>query len=288
MAFPPALTLTTTIHRAQNALARAAVLNPSLDARLLIAHALYLTRADLVTNPNRQLTEPETAAIDALIARRKNREPVARILGLREFWGLPFGLNEATLDPRPDSETLIETTLKSLRLGPWALSPNILDLGTGTGCLLLALLHELPEATGLGLDISPRAVQQATENADRLGLASRADFRTNNWLEGLTETFDIIISNPPYIKSADIPSLMPEVRNHDPSAALDGGADGLAAYRHLIPRLPDFLKPSGLVVFEIGQGQAKAVSALFRASGFTEITAHNDLAGIERCLTAVF
>ena len=164
--------------------------------------------------------------------------------------------------------------------------PRIIDLGAGTGCLLLALLHELPQATGLGVDIAPRAIEQATINAERLGLSGRAAFQVGNWLDGITGTFDLIISNPPYIAASDIPKLMPEVREYDPLAALDGGADGLDIYRHLIPQLSRFLNPDGFVVFEIGQGQAAAVSEMFRAAGFTGISAHKDLGGVERCVAA--
>ena len=314
-------------------LAAADVDNPALDARLLIAHALNCDRAQLLTQDERLLTAEESATIQKLIERRANREPVARILGLREFWGLPFGLNEATLDPRPDSETLVEAALKNhpplaggsklplqfrggvtrdvekeetpspakttdlpsgkskfllpLPQGERALSSfRLLDLGTGTGCLLLALLHEWPHATGLGVDIAPRAVEQAQANAKRLGLEDRAAFRANDWLDGTIETFDVIICNPPYIASAEIPALMPEVRDHDPRAALDGGEEGLAIYRLLIPQLPRFLNPQGFAVFEIGQGQAEAVCALFRQAGFRDVSTRRDLGGIERCVAA--
>jgi release factor glutamine methyltransferase len=278
--------LSAVLYRTQDALAQAGIDNPSLDTRLLVAHALGCEHVDLALEPERILTPEEIAKIDALIARRAKREPVARILGLREFWGLSFALNEATLEPRPDTEALVEVVLKSRApsLGPR--TPTFLDIGTGTGCLLLALLHELPEATGLGIDIAPRAVQQARHNAGRLGLTTRASFRVNYWLEALGEMFDIIVCNPPYVASADIPSLMPEVRDHDPHEALDGGADGLDVYRFLIPQLPYFLNPSGLAVFEIGQGQAEAVTALFRTAGFTKTSVHKDLAGIERCIAA--
>jgi release factor glutamine methyltransferase len=301
-----AVSLSALILRFQDTLAQAGVDNPALDARLLVAHALGCERVDLVLQSERVLTEDDVTRVEALIARRVKREPVARILGMREFWGLPFGLNEATLEPRPDSETLVETMLAlwsgargqqskvplPLREGGrdsaqsklCAQRLRILDLGTGTGCLLLALLHEWPEATGLGVDVAIRAVEQAMENAERLGLAGRAEFRVGDWLEGIDETFDIVVSNPPYIVSGDIPALMPDVREHDPLAALDGGTDGLDVYRHLIPRLPKFLNPNGFAVFEVGQGQAGAVRALFREAGFADITVHKDLGGIERCV----
>ena len=354
------------LNRSAALLARAGVDNPGLDARLLAAEVLACDRAALLAQNMRELSEAETSAIQSLINRRAAREPVARILGLREFWGLPFGLNEATLDPRPDSETLIEAalalsgpiesppplrgrvgwgvsfsedgnggaggthpppslplkgggTMAALSDGksppplggglgggslaartetaeiavptPHQASPQggretVLDLGTGTGCLLLALLHEWPEATGLGIDIAPRAVEQARANAARLGLEDRAAFRVGHWLEGVASRFDVVISNPPYIASAEIPHLMPEVRAHDPLAALDGGADGLEPYRLLIPQLPNVLKPQGLAVFEVGQGQDIAVADLFRRAGFTSVATRRDLGGIERCVLA--
>jgi release factor glutamine methyltransferase len=232
----------------------------------------------------RHLTEEEAREIQVLIERRCNHEPVSRILGLREFWGLPFALNEATLDPRADSETLIETSVRLCSSPP----KRILDLGTGTGCLLLALLHEYPQTTGLGIDISPRAVEQAQQNAEQLDLSTQAKFMVNNWLENIVEKFDLIISNPPYIASTDIPHLMPEVKDFDPMLALDGGEDGLAPYRFLIPQLPNYLNAGGIAVFEIGQGQAAEVSSLFRKTGFSGVAAHNDLGDIKRCISGFY
>ncbi len=284
---------------AQQRLKEAGVDNPQLDTRLLAAHALSCNRMQIMTQAERVMKPEEIAAIYRLIDRRAKREPVARIIGEREFWGLPIGLNEATLEPRPDSETLVETALakmetltSSAKMSAEALaktkslSPNVLDIGAGSGCLLLALLSKWPNATGLGVDISPRAVEQARLNAGRLGFAERAAFRVNYWLEGLGETFDVIISNPPYIACGDIPNLMPEVRDFDPHEALDGGEDGLDVYRFLIPQLPLFLNPNGFAVFEVGQGQAEAVKELFLKNGFTKVTIHNDLGGIERCVAA--
>jgi release factor glutamine methyltransferase len=291
------LRLTAFLQNAQQELAQKGVDNPQLDARLLVAQALGCDRLQLALQPERVLTVQEIATLQSLIDRRANREPVARIFGLREFWGLPFALNEATLEPRPDSETLISVCTEQASNTGQAhhetpmipnpcLLPSVLDLGTGTGCLLLALLHEMPNATGLGLDIAPRAVDQARQNAERLGLSSRATFRVNNWLEGITDCFDIILSNPPYIAHDEIVALMPEVREHDPMVALDGGKDGLDIYRHLIPQLPRHLNPNGFVVFEVGQGQAKSVSALLRIAGFSNVTVRKDFGGIERCVAA--
>ena len=274
--------LSTYITHIRERLNAAEIDNPQLDARLLIAHGLGLDRAQLLSQSQRVLTEGEIAVLDALISRRVQRESVARIIGSREFWSLNFGLNEATLEPRPDSETLIEAVLKIRKEGN-----RILDLGTGSGCLLLALLHETPKATGLGIDINPRAVEQATQNAVALGLGERAVFRQGSWLTGVAETFDILISNPPYIRATDIPDLMPEVRDYDPMLALDGGADGYDPYRRLIPQLSCFLNPQGIACFEVGIGQAPLVADLFRREGFANITTHKDLGGVERCVTAI-
>ncbi len=286
---------------AQQRLKEAGVDDPQFDTRLLAAHALSCNRMQIMMQAERIMTAEEIAAVYRLIDRRAAREPVARIIGEREFWGLPIALNEATLEPRPDSETLVEAALtkmegltSSAKLSAEAMAKtkslalNILDLGSGSGCLLLALLSKWPNATGLGIDISPRAVEQARINAERLGLADRAAFRVNYWLEGLGETFDVIISNPPYVASGDIPNLMPEVRNFDPHEALDGGADGLDVYRFLIPQLPLFLNPNGFAIFEVGQGQAEAVCGLFRGAGFANVATHTDLGGVMRCVAAAW
>ncbi|MGE3624534.1 MAG: peptide chain release factor N(5)-glutamine methyltransferase, partial [Bdellovibrionales bacterium] len=232
----------------------------------------------------RAVTDEESKLIAYFIDRRAAREPVNRILGEREFWGLAFGLNEATLEPRPDSETVVESVLK--RLPDKKAILRMLDLGTGTGCLLLALLHEYPHASGLGVDIAPRAVEQARRNARRHGLSARAEFRVNNWADGIGEIFDLVVSNPPYIRHAEIAGLMPEVRDHDPHNALDGGEDGYEAYRLLIPRVAGLLKPGGLAVFEVGEGQAAEVCAMFRDAGYTGVATRNDLAGVERAVIA--
>jgi len=255
--------------------------NPQLDARLLICHALKCDRAALLSQSHRVLNDDEVASIDILITQRMKHISVARITGSREFWGLNFGLNEATLEPRADSETIVEAVLSFSQK-----NARILDLGTGTGCLLLSLLHEIPEATGIGIDISSRAVEQAAQNAVLLGLSHRAVFRSGDWFEEMTETFDIIISNPPYIPSSDILALMPEVRHYDPMLALDGGKDGFTPYRFLIPQLKKFLNPNGVAAFEVGIDQAQHVADLFRQSGFTNIETRKDLGGVERCVTA--
>ena len=229
------------------------------------------------------LTLDELRRFDDMVERRARHEPVSRILGEREFWSMPFGLNEATLDPRPDSETLVEVAARILHEKP---KPRILDLGTGSGCLLLALLYEVPDATGLGIDIAPRAVEQAEANAKRLELADRARFEVGNWLDNVEGKFDVVLSNPPYIPSGDIPGLMPEVRDHDPRRALDGGADGLDIYRLLTSRVRAVLKPDGFLMFEVGQGQAEDVASICRKAGMTGIVNYRDFNGVERCVVA--
>jgi release factor glutamine methyltransferase len=269
--------------KAAKQLAAAEIDNPHLDARILIQHILGCDRMQMLTGAERILSDDDLFNIQKIIARRTAHEPVARIIGEREFWGLSFGLNEATLEPRPDSETLVEAVLS---VASHERPIQILDLGTGTGCLLLSLLHELPEAEGLGIDIAQRAVEQATINAENLGLMSRAKFQLGDWLAGIAESFDIIISNPPYIIHDNIMALQPEVRENDPLRALDGGMDGLDDYRKLIPLIPKSLNAHGVVAMEVGQGQAQFVADLMKDAGLKEIKIYNDLAGIERCLVA--
>lgn len=264
-------------------LVEAGVDNASLDTRLLVAHALHCDRVSLISDPDCELSGEELKNISELIHRRANREPVARILGVREFWGMSFEMNHATLEPRPDSETLIQSVLDVI---PAPSAPfSILDLGTGTGCLLLALLSEWREATGLGIDLSSDAVTQASINATNLGLATRALFRSGNWLEGIDDRFDLIISNPPYITTQEEEKLQPEVKNFDPPLALYGGDDGLDPYRAIIPLLSQKLRPQGLVFFEVGQHQAQCVASLLRDAGFRSVSITCDLGGIERVVS---
>jgi release factor glutamine methyltransferase len=224
----------------------------------------------------------ELEAFEGMVARRCRREPVSRILGRREFWSLPFEVGPATLDPRPDSETLVSAVLSEI--GDRAADLSIIDLGTGTGCLLLALLSELPQATGAGIDISAEAIEVARRNATALGLAARARFLPDDWARDVAGPSDIVISNPPYIESDAITRLATEVAVHDPRAALDGGTDGLDAYRALLPQAKRLLKPGGLLALEIGQGQGEAIRGLACAAGLRDSGSASDLAGIERCL----
>jgi len=255
---------------------------PDLDARYLLEHALGLTRTDFVANAERHVSETDVASALALIDRRVAREPVGRILGHREFWTIDLALNPDTLEPRPDTETVVEAVLKATPDRNANL--HLLDLGTGTGCILLALLAELPNAQGLGVDLSPLAVEAAAGNAERNGLSSRARFQTGDWGNGLKDRFDIVVSNPPYIPSAEIATLEPEVREHDPRRALDGGPDGLAPYRVIAAQLPALLVPGGLVAVEVGQGQAADVARLLAAQGIGAVESVRDLGGIERCV----
>lgn len=285
-AMAQAQTLAEAVAAATARLAAAGIEDPRRDARLLICRLLGAGPELLLARPERVLTPDEATRIAAAVARRAAREPVSRILGEREFWSLPFGLNAATLDPRPDSETLVAAVLAAL---PDRAAPlTLLDLGTGSGCLLLALLSEMPNATGCGIDISAAAVEQAAANAARLGLGGRARFLQRSWSEGMDPeaAWDVVLSNPPYIASGEIAGLAPEVADYDPPAALDGGPDGLAAYRALIPLAARLLRPAGLIALEIGQGQAGAVEALLDAAGFSDLRRARDLAGVERCLLA--
>lgn len=254
---------------------------PRRDARLLLAEALRLPPERLLTAPERPVDDLEAATFDGMVARRASREPVSRILGRREFWGLSFRLSRETLDPRPDSETLVEAALE--RLDSCQQAPaRLLDLGTGSGCLLLALLSEYPESWGLGIDLSLGALATARANALDLGVSQRAAFAVMDWTAAIVGAFDTILCNPPYV--AEGAGLAPEVAAYDPPAALYAGSDGLSAYRRLVPSLLPLLAPGGWALLELGAGQAAAVSALGRAAGFSKIEIKADLSGTPRCL----
>jgi len=263
-----------------------AIDSAELDARLLAGAVLGLDLTGLITAANRLLTAHESACLEEFAQRRLKGEPVARILGHKEFWGLPLQLTPATLVPRPDTEAVVELALEMLRANGAADRPlRIADLGTGSGAILLALLSELPEAHGFGTDISAAALQTAAANAAGAGLAGRATFIACDYAAGLTGLFDLIVSNPPYIQSADIGGLAAEVRDYDPLAALDGGADGLDAYRALIPQAACILAPGAVLVVEAGQGQSGDIEALMTAARLTRERAPKaDLAGIPRAV----
>src|SRR6185369_4285125 len=242
-----------------------------LDARILLGAALNLDLTGIIAQASRKLTPAEAALLAQYARRRIAGEPVARILGQKEFWGLPLQLSPATLVPRPDTETVVELALQLLRAGgELDRSLRIADLGTGSGAILLALLSELPAAKGFGTDIAEEALQTAAANAARAGLSDRATFIACDYASGLAGLFDLIVSNPPYIRSSDIAGLAAEVANHDPLAALDGGADGLDAYRTLIPQAARLLAPGAVLVVEAGQGQSGLIEALMTAAGLTD------------------
>lgn len=266
--------------------ASAAITSPELDARLLIGAVLGLDLTGMITAASRTLSPDQSMCIENFARRRLSGEPVARILGHKEFWGLPLKLSAETLVPRPDTETLVELALEMLRAGPAPNRPwRIADLGTGSGAILLALLSELPDARGFGTDISAAALQMAEANATDLGLADRASFIACDYAAGLNGPFDLIVSNPPYIRSADIRDLAAEVRDYDPRQALDGGADGLDAYRALVPQAARLLAPSGALVVEAGQGQSGQIERLMTAAGLiSESAPKADLSGIPRAV----
>jgi release factor glutamine methyltransferase len=275
------------VRTVQRALAEAGVEDAGRDARLLVAAAAGVDTQEIIVRPERPLAAAQQSRLQSMLDRRCAREPVSRILGEREFYGRRFALSAATLDPRADSETLIEAVLGLAAREGWGERPlRILDIGTGTGCLLLTLLAELPLATGVGSDISAAALDTAVSNAAALGLAARADFRQADVLDGIDGGFDLVVSNPPYILTGEIAGLKSEVRKYDPRAALDGGPDGLAIYRRIIAGLPDVLR--GWVVFEVGAGQADAVAQLlqqaFVKTRHAEVARYSDLGGHTRCV----
>ena len=271
------------------ALTSAGIDNVRFEARLLLARAAGLGVEQLIARGSDPAPAATATALRELTARRVRREPMAYILGEREFWGLPFKVSPAVLVPRPDSETLIEAALVLL---PDRTRPlRLLDLGVGSGCLLLTLLHEYPEATGVGLEASEAALAIARENAEALGVAARArlvggDWRQPDWTERLEGPFDLVVSNPPYIESRVIDGLMPEVARHEPRLALDGGADGLDAYRLIAAAAPRLTAPGGWLLVEGGEGQATDISGIFAAAGLSPQTPRKDLAGVERVVPA--
>jgi release factor glutamine methyltransferase len=257
-----------------------------LDARILAGAALGLDLTGIISAAARLLTPNEAARLEDFARRRIAGEPVARIIGTKEFWGLPLQLSGATLVPRPDTETLVELALEMLRATPRPdRALRIADIGTGSGAILLALLSELPHAHGVGTDISADALQTAHINALHLKLADRATFIACDYAAALSGRFDLIVSNPPYIRSSEIAALATEVRDHDPLRALDGGPDGFDAYRALIPQAAWLLEADGILAVEVGQGQSEGVAQLMTAAGLTlPGPPKADLAGIPRAV----
>jgi release factor glutamine methyltransferase len=257
--------------------------SPAIDARLLLEAATGAGRVDILTDPYRPLTADQQTLFDGYVARRLRREPVSRILGRKGFWKIMLTVTPDVLSPRPDTETLLDVAL--LAFEP-AQTFSVIDLGTGSGAILLAVLAERPGAHGVGTDISSEALAVARENAANLDLDGRATFLRTEWATGFADaSFDLVVSNPPYIPSDDIPGLDPEVRDHDPILALDGGPDGLQAYRDLAPEIARILKPAGTFAVEIGWDQGPAVKALFEAAGFADVRVVRDLGDRHRVVT---
>ena len=280
--------LAETLKDIERRLTAAGIESARADARILMAHVLGVDRNRLVGLPDKALTKSQAQRLEASVARRAKHEPVAMVIGKKEFWSLPFRVTRDTLVPRPDSETLIEAVLQERpdRTRDY----RILDLGTGSGCLLLALLSEFLNASGLGLDANQNALDIAQANAEDLGLAERAAFAWGDWTSNLHPErdgrFEIIVSNPPYITKPDWEKLEDDVRLYEPRTALVGGLDGLNPYRAFGPHLPDLLTGDGLFACEIGAGQAGDVGEILADAGLTILGVRRDLAGIERCLLA--
>ncbi len=261
------------------------IASAALDARLLVCAAVGISHEQFVSDPDRLLSPEAVAVLDGFSERRASREPVSRILGEREFWGRRFLVSPSTLDPRPDSETMIEALL-SAPVDALGASPLIVDLGTGSGCLLITLLCEWPHAEGVAVDIDQDAIVTARENARRHGVADRSTFLCGNWLDAVAGKFDLILSNPPYIRSGEIGALEPEVARHDPRRALDGGADGLDSYRDIAHVARHRLTGRGGLVLELGSGQLEAVTELLQQCGYDVVRSVSDLSGTPRCLWA--
>lgn len=277
-------TLAAMLRSARQRLSRAGLEEAALEARLLVEHVTQTDRTVALAHPERAVSEQETNALAKALDQRIAGVPVHRIIGQRAFYGLNLRLSPETLDPRPDTEALVDLVLPALK----GLAANgacrILDLGTGTGAIALALLQQLPSATALGTDIQPGALETAADNADLNGLGGRFDTKVSNWFAEIDGRFHAIVSNPPYIESKEIQTLSREVREHDPILALDGGADGLDAYRIIADQAEGFLEPGGVVAVEIGFNQRETVTALFEARGFAIMGQGSDLGGHDRAL----
>jgi len=261
--------------------------NPGLDARLLLAAASELSTSHILARGEAELADAAREKFRAMIARRASGEPVARILGEKEFWGMPLRLAPATLVPRPDTEILVEAALAAVRSQGLPEDLRLCDLGTGSGAIALALLRELPRARAVATDISEEALAAARANAESLGLAERIEFVRADFAAGPKGPFHLVVSNPPYVRTGDIAGLPREVRDHDPALALDGGADGLDAYRALASRFPGLIFTGGVAVFEVGDGQSDAVSALLVGAGLLHLETRPDLGGTPRIVVAM-
>ncbi|MBT4880911.1 MAG: peptide chain release factor N(5)-glutamine methyltransferase [Alphaproteobacteria bacterium] len=277
-------TINIALRKGAEALRNASIENPPHEARLLLSLVLKKDKGFVFANPERPINQDEWQSYQQMINRRSHHEPISRIRGEREFWSLPFYLSQETLDPRPDTEVLVEGVLNDLKENNQTVSEpfRILDLGTGTGCLLLSLLSELPNSWGLGVDLSSGAIQTAKRNATQLRLSGRASFAMSDWATSIDGQFDIIVSNPPYICAQGMEKLEKSVRSFDPPLALDGGADGLEAYRTLMPQIPDILTENGTFCIEMGALQAKSLLPIVEKSNLRVAKQLFDLKGIER------
>ncbi len=279
------LTLVKAWTAAKDRLKEAGIDQPSIDARLMLEVAADVSRTEIVTDPYRELSAEQEATLEDYLSRRARREPVSHIIGRKGFWKILLQVNKNVLTPRPETEVIVDEVLKAF---PEAMHFNMLDLGVGSGTILLAVLAERPAAKGLGVDASAEALAVARDNAASLDLNTRAAFLHGDWTAGLGDaTFDLVVSNPPYIPTADIDTLEPEVRDHEPRLALDGGADGLDAYRLLAPEILRVLKPGGMFAVEIGFDQSTAVETLFRQAGGQEVRTVKDLSTHDRVVTGV-
>jgi len=280
---PDAPTLVSAWTAARRRLEAAGIDSPAIDARLMLEAAAEVTRTDILTDPHRMLDKAAAERLEGFLARRERREPVSQILGRRAFWTIVLKVTGDVLTPRPETESLLDFVFAEYTKER---AFSILDLGVGSGALLLAILAERPAARGLGVDVSEAALAVARDNAANLGLAGRAAFLRAGWNAALAdESFDLVVSNPPYIPTGDIEGLAPEVRDHEPRLALDGGPDGLAAYREIAPEALRVLKPGGLFAVEIGPGQGEAVKTLFEDAGAEGLAIRQDLALRERVVT---
>ncbi|MFN9848807.1 MAG: peptide chain release factor N(5)-glutamine methyltransferase [Alphaproteobacteria bacterium] len=279
------LTLVKAWGQAKARLQAAGLNGPVIDARLLVEAAADATRFDIVTDPHRLMTPEQEATLDSYLSRREHREPVSHILGRKGFWKIMLNVTSDVLTPRPDTETVVEFSLREF---PEHAAWSILDLGIGSGAILLALLAERPAARGLGIDISEDALAVARDNAAALGLAGRIALLRSDWTAGLGENlFDLVVSNPPYIANHIIETLEPEVRDHEPRIALEGGPDGLDHYRVLAPEILRVLKPGGRFAVEIGYDQKAEVEALFRAAGAEGVQTIRDLSDRDRVVAGM-
>lgn len=284
MCFDPALSRSDAHRQLARTFAGIGLDSAALDARLIICAALCIDHADLIRDPDLPIGAA-AERIGELACRRANREPTSRILGRREFWGLPFEISPAVLDPRPDTEILVDVVTTSFAQRRSA-TLRILDLGVGSGAILAALLTRFPNARGLGVDVSQAACRIAKRNLEALGIGPRGRIVCGDWASSLAGAFEIIVANPPYVASTEFEGLAPEVRNYDPKLSLDGGIDGLAAYRAFLPTLKGLLSNDGVLGLEIGPGQAGCVTRLLASAGFADVVVHCDLAGRERTLVA--